>query len=72
MIAAEQRGERDGARWRAEHPDEVPSLRPIMDGWLAPGVDDGGRSETPQAFAASSQSLEAYTRGWRRGAGLDS
>lgn len=71
MIAAEQRGERDGARRRAEHPGAVPSLQPIMDGWLASGVDDGGRSETPAAFAASSESLEAYTRGWRRGAGLE-
>jgi hypothetical protein len=71
VIAAETRGEADGRRWRAEHPGETPSLRPIMDGWLSSGVDDGGRSESPQAFAASSESLESYTRGWRRGAGLD-
>ena len=70
MTAAEQRGERDGRRWRAEQPSATPSMRTVMDGWLASGVDDGGQSETQRAFAASAASWESYLAGWRRGAGL--
>lgn len=72
MIAAKAAGERDGARWRAEHPTATPTLNDPMSAWLASGVaDDTGREESPRAMAASAASWDAYLAAWRIGAGLD-